>query len=115
MHRYCFSTARSLQTLQLAADHAGVFGGAQGVKLPRHPSQPCPLEYRTLGKQFSSLGLGLLKMLLMKLTAGNRHSLLALKVNSPLRHLAALAVTAFKVLLKPASSCSVAANTSMTV
>ena len=46
---------------------------------------------------------------------GPFHSLLALNVSSPLGHLAALAVTALRVLLRPSLSCSWAAKISITV
>ncbi|MNP78960.1 hypothetical protein D3C76_1766940 [compost metagenome] len=61
-----------------------------------------------------SLGAGL--VLLVETGAVQAHHSLALNVtNSPLRHLAALAVTALSVLVRPSCNCWWAANTITTL
>lgn len=105
-----------LQALQLASDHAGVFRRAQRVDLRCHPPQPRALQSGFRIEQTPGLFTRIVEVVRMKISATHSIHSLALKVtSSPLRHLAALAVTAFRVLVRPSCSCSLAANTVTTL
>lgn len=102
-----------LQALQLTSDHAGVSCRLQCIELRRYPTQPGTLQLGLAGEQALSFFACAVEILRMEIRA--LHSL-ALKVtSSPLRHLAALAVTALRVLVRPSCSCSLAANTVTTL